>query len=260
MSWFNQAGCVAKFVGTLPYDMDYCAKVLLPGCNIERYDSNAKTCVDHMHYDNAFLRQKFPKDITSQYRSCAVLNFEVFFPFPMNQIRRYLNCTSIDFDPEKEQIMLIHKPCIFPAEDLEKIPKRRLPKGWLELKNMCAYIFNRLDDQRTLFQQIHLFNPMGWASSRKLQKLILMKRGIELQQTLLDTLKKGMELSRSEDVINKTLQTCKIDEQRKAYQVKKQQDLQQQMLQMSQSQKLSTDAPVEAKEVLESVAQETITA
>jgi len=67
--------------------------------------------------------------------------------------------------------------------------------------DMQSYHIQKLDDRRTSFKQIHLFDLSGWGSSITLQRLVCKSRGEKIRKTLFDHLN-----SKENDI---TIEQCK---------------------------------------------------
>lgn len=139
---------MCKFVGMFSYPLDMVARAMLSAVSIATYDVNVAKYEEHSFTPNPELKQLRSNDIQDAKRCQTVLHFVVKLPFPMNQPRRYLNATSIEYNATKQQIIMIHKPCI--------LPDKPLTSNWLEMKSFCAYILTKVDDNTTLMNQIHM--------------------------------------------------------------------------------------------------------
>jgi len=55
--------------------------------------------------------------------------------------------------------------------------------------DLQSYHIQKLDERRTSFKQVHLFDLQGFASSKKIQKSVCQDRGVGLRKTLLEHMK-----------------------------------------------------------------------
>lgn len=212
VSWGGATLNVAKFIVTLPYNVHLVAKTRFPGTTISRIDGNAKFVEELHYYENAKLKQMYPNQVASNYRDSAVISFHCRLPFPLTTPRWYLNVSSLDYQPDKEQYILIHKPC-----QVEK----KIPKGWLFLYNYQMIFLKKLNEERTLLIEIHLAKLNGWGDSKTLVNATVFNRAKAIQKNLLSALKLAkegkFENKKEDDYLYKLLKATQADVQRKEY-------------------------------------------
>lgn len=189
------------------------ARTLVPGCNVGLYDNNAYQYHEVKFQTYEELRGQFPGAIVKQPRSCATVYFDVKLPFPMKSKRRYVVCSSLMYDPAKDQVMLLHKPLTNHGIDSSD--------PLIDIWDFQYYRLRKLDDNHTQFAQIHCFNLKGWATSKTLQKLIVWDRAKKFKMNSTRVLKKArdgkLEPAPAEDYLNRLLLEQNIEQQREEY-------------------------------------------
>lgn len=148
VSWANQ-GSVAKFVCILPFSLEHCVQYRFASSCIVQYDGNCTVTKDLEYYDNPTLQKMYPKQVSSNKRECAIVSFDCVLPFPLTTKRRYLTVSSAEYYPHENQYLMIHKPC--------KHNKYELPKGWYDLFDFQVILLRKLDSERTLMIEAHIF-------------------------------------------------------------------------------------------------------
>lgn len=78
-------------------------------------------------------------------------------------------------------------------------------------------MFRKLDDDRTLHSQIHLYNCGAWSKSSTISKLVIPARGADIQKSMLNYLKKQKQQSAPIDGLSQCVRDCKMEEQRAKY-------------------------------------------
>lgn len=206
--WGKHISC-AKFEAVLPYNIDLVAETYIPACNMIKFDPSFTTAKVIASYSPQKTQELFSQDVACKKRSNHSISFDCLFPFPINQKRRFISVNSVRYHPQKDEIALIYKPLID-----KTMP---LPKNWVEMYTFSINFFKRLDDERTLFTEVHLFNLGGWATSRTMQKFIVMDRAKELLHRSIEVMKlskQGKMVPKADDPLYQCLLDCDIANRR----------------------------------------------
>lgn len=206
--WGKHISC-AKFEAVLPYNIDLLAETYIPMCNLIKFDPSMIDGQVIASYSPQKTQELFAQDVACKQRSNHAINFSCIFPFPINQKRRFLSVNSVRYHPQEDEIVLIYKPLM-----VKDMP---LPKNWVEMYTFSVNYFKRLDDERTLFTEVHLFMLGGWATSRTMQKFIVMERAKELLYRSIDVMKKaaqGKMVPKPDDPLYQCLLDCDIANRR----------------------------------------------
>ena len=137
----------------------------------------------------------------------------------MTTIRKYPIILGCNYDNSKgEKLILLYKPCeheSFSNEEkiFEWAKKSEFQNEENNDKIQCyfmfdfqAHIFQKLDDNRTQYTQIHIGDLGGWAQNSNLMRMVVKKRGNELRKNLI----KHLSLhSSSKDIKLKNLKEFK---------------------------------------------------
>lgn len=204
---------IAKYTVILPFHFDHCVSSLVSGKARQVSDANIASFIDDSYMNNQELIAR--GGTISNYRSCCYHRYQIAFPFPITQQRRLCQCISVEYKPELEQVIYICKPFV---------TKHALPAQWYQMKNFAAWIFCKLDEERTLHVQVHMYNAYGWAQSQSMNKIIVPKRGKDIQKSMLDYLQREKRAStklHKDDSLAKCLADCNIAKVRAAELLKK---------------------------------------
>lgn len=132
------------------------AHFLTPAHNKPLFDNNVPAYHGIRYQSFEELQQRYPDAIKKQRRGCVTGYFDIKFPFPLTSKRRDVVCSSLMYDPEKDQIMLLHKP--FTAHGLNST-------GVLDIFDFLYFRLRKLDENHTQFVQLHCYNLKGWTNS-----------------------------------------------------------------------------------------------
>lgn len=190
VSWYSKqkGGTALKIQCVLPFELEFCASTLLPIETLKEYDTMLKKIDTSTYYTNQDLHTQFPNTILSKSkREMASVHTCIQLPFPIHTKRWQFARASIDYFPEKQQYMLVYKSY---QPDANKYP---LPANDIEVHSFSFILFTRIDETKTLMQQIALINLHGWATSSSLTKWGLKGRGKAFQSIMTTVLKKKQQ-------------------------------------------------------------------
>lgn len=185
VSWFAQQGGTSKIQCILPYDVEFCAANLFScDANLE-FDPNLKRLEFSKYFGNDELRSLHPNAIkASSNREMATIHFYLQFPFPISTPRVQFARVSTEYFADKQQYMMIFKSY---QPDYAKFP---LPSNIIEIQCLFFFLVTRMDNGKTLVQQIILHNIHGWATNATMAKMSMKGRGKAMQKQLIAFLKK----------------------------------------------------------------------
>jgi len=213
---FYQNASLGKFECIFPYSFEHVCCCCLPCSEVDIFDMNVTRIIDLGSVTHDELKKRImerdPNDSINEKfgkRAASVIMFDARLPFPITTPRKYPVTTSIDYDPSTQTLTMLHKPCRhdsfaketdnFNWKSKHKMPvftskTEKNPKimDCYFMLDMQSYHIQKLDERRTSFKQVHLFDLEGWASSQYLQKVVAKDRGTTLRKTLLAHMKKKM--------------------------------------------------------------------
>eukprot|EP01080_Neovahlkampfia_damariscottae_P003232 gene3232-5676_t len=169
---------------------------------------------EKLHEKNVILRE----------HGACTLMIDIKLNFPMTTIRKYPVVIGCNYDVSKgEKLVLLWKPCEHESfsKDTFEWAKKSEYQNELNEKSQCyfmfdfqSHIFQKLDDKRTQYTQIHIGDVGGWAQNASLMRMVVKKRGSELRKNLIKHLSSRKELKSFKD--SKEFQSnpigCKIIE------------------------------------------------
>jgi hypothetical protein len=151
---FYKGSKLLKWSGILNYNFEHCWKVLFSMNSIIEYDDNVNGFDVYKYYTYEELKQKYPNIEMREKRSCVLSRVDTILPFPFNSARYSSRITTASYDPEKQRIYLVHKPC------RNKIAEEKVPNA-INVYNFQCYSLSKIDESRTFFCQIHTLNAFG---------------------------------------------------------------------------------------------------
>ncbi len=175
VSWMR-GGSVSKFIGILNFPFEMCEHYMFHSKYMQMFDDNVVGQRTLEYYTHEQLRQMYPDKQVSEGRTCAVVMYNVKFPFPLAP-RVYCVAISGYFDKESNEGVLIYKPCHHP--EMDKINKNRV----CVFKDIQLYLLKKIDDQRTMYFQIHACD-VGSPLGNKLAKLVVFSRSKQLSKNI----------------------------------------------------------------------------
>jgi len=175
VSWMRE-GSVSKFIGILPFSFEVCEHYLFHSKYMQVFDDNVVGHRTLEYYTHEELKLKYPTKNVSEGRTCAVVMYNVKFPFPLAP-RVYCVAVSGYFDKESMEGVLIYKPCHHP--ELDKINRNRV----CFFRDIQLYLLKKIDDQRTMYFQIHACD-VGSSLGNKLAKLVMYQRSKQLSANI----------------------------------------------------------------------------
>jgi hypothetical protein len=176
VSWVQDGASIVKFVGILDYPFEAVEHYMLHAKYVNEFDANVtrQRTVQYLSYEE--LKLKYPEKKMNQGRSVCVMLYDVKFPFPFAPRIYCVNSTAI-FDPETHESITMSKPCIHSALD-EYDLKKTLPFTEFQL-----YSIRKLDDQRTMYYQLHIAH-FGSKMGNKLSALAVFDRAKQLSNNI----------------------------------------------------------------------------
>jgi len=198
---------VAKFECIFPHPFEKVLCSIIPTNEFHSKNTTRVVGLDsYTHEDlRKMIKEEFGDDMhfTTKYgkRACEVICFDALLPFPMLTSRKYPVVSSVDYDPVEKVFTMVHKPCqhssLFNANGkFDWKDKRKLMHcpswGATPVASDCYFMFDfqsyqlqKLDEKRTSFKQIHIFDLSGWTSSSvTLKKKVALERGLNLKKAL----------------------------------------------------------------------------
>lgn len=169
--WFSNAS-LAKFEAIFPFDFETVCCSLIPLSECLQYDDNVVSYEVKEYFTHDELVKKYGEDKLKHKhenkRAGAVTIMDIQLPWPMVTKRKYPVCTSIDYDPAREEVTMVHKPCRHPSlgkfewtkkietnVTVDKKTKVQKKQGCYVMPDMQSYHIRKLDAHKTLFVQIH---------------------------------------------------------------------------------------------------------
>jgi hypothetical protein len=182
--------------------------------------------------------QKFPEEESNilQDYGASIIMFDIKLNFPMTTIRKYPVVVGCSFERKKgDKLTIIYKPCeheSFHTDSFEWAKKSEIKENDATVQcyfmfDFQSHVFQRLDDNRTQYTQIHIGDLGGWAQNASLMRMVVKKRGNELRKNLMAHLssKKNSNYrekeSFSNDGIGKKVLESLLEYERKLKEIKK---------------------------------------
>jgi len=175
-AWVQDGACVSKYVGILPYPFEFVEHYMLHAKYVNEFDANVtnQRTVQYLSYDE--LKQKYPYKNMQQGRSVCVMLYDLKFPFPMSPRVYCVNSTAM-YDPETQESITMSKPCHH-----ESLGEYNLKKT-LPFTDFQIYSIKKLDDQRTMYYQLHI-SHFGSKMGNRMSKLVIFNRGKQLSTNI----------------------------------------------------------------------------
>jgi hypothetical protein len=174
--WVQNGASVSKYVGILPFPFDVVEHYMLHAKYVNEFDANVTNQRTVQYYTYEQLKEKYPDKEMKSGRTVCVMLYDVKFPFPLSK-RIYCVNSSAMYDPVTQESIAISKPCYH-----ESLKEYNLKKT-LPLTDFQIYSIKKLDDQRTMYYQLHIAN-VGSNTGNKLSKLVMFNRGKQLSTNI----------------------------------------------------------------------------
>lgn len=128
---------------------------------------------------------------------------DISLPFPLTTMRKYLFTSTTWYDKENETIYWVNKPFFeekYQKKDLnekiqfsnvitEKNGTKESVKNCLIYYSFQIFIFKKIDENRTNYQQIHITTFNGWSNIPFLKIPLLIERGKEIRKFTYEAIK-----------------------------------------------------------------------
>jgi hypothetical protein len=175
-AWVQDGASICKYVGILPYPFDVVEHYMLHAKYVNEFDANVvnQRTVQYLSYEE--LKERYPDKDMKQGRSVCVMLYDVKFPFPFAPRIYCVNSTAFH-DPETQESITMSKPCYH-----ESLSEYNLKKT-LPFTDYQMYSIKKLDDQRTMYYQLHIAH-FGSNMSNKMSKLVIYNRGKQLNSNI----------------------------------------------------------------------------
>lgn len=181
VSWVQNASA-CKFSGVLNYPFEMCEYYMFHSKYMQRFDDNVVGQRTIAYYSHEQLKAMHPNKNISQCRSCAVVIYDVKFPFPLIGPRVYCVAISGYYNKAANEAYLFYKPCHHSSLDNINLNKVCF------LRDIQLYVLKKIDEQKTLYYQIHIFNS-GSTTGNKLSSLVISRRAKQLSSNIHNFLK-----------------------------------------------------------------------
>lgn len=206
---------VAKYTIILPFGLDYCVTNMISS---KSFLAAFPHLTDATEDEFISPNDMHSKHGASKFRGCAKVRYTVSMPFPITQTRRMCSVCSVEYKPDMEQVLYISKPYA--------TLKHALPSKWIDMQCFYAWMFRKIDQNRTLLCQVQLYNAGGWTiASKSMSKMIVPAQGADMQKNLVNFLQKQEKQTNTvrSDMIAKCLTSCQMETQRQAHKMQLQQ-------------------------------------
>ncbi len=182
VGWVQDGASICKYVGILDYPFEVVEHYMLHAKYVNEFDANVtrQRTVQYLSYDE--LKMRYPDKDMKQGRSVCVMLYDVKFPFPFAPRIYCVNSTAM-FDPETQESITMSKPCFHSSLEEYNL-KKTLPFTDFQL-----YSIKKLDDQRTMYYQLHVAH-FGSTMGNKLSALAIYDRGKKLSSNISKFMKK----------------------------------------------------------------------
>eukprot|EP01080_Neovahlkampfia_damariscottae_P012294 gene12294-5877_t len=139
-----------------------------------------------------FNKNKMNEEMKSCPRTVSQLRFDANFGFPFN-MRSWSVCSSLHYEPETKSLYMIFKPFL---KDFSKFGQAEMMEmsqiGSNEKKSLKAYHlfdftfrkFQKLDENKTFYQEITFFKMGGWADNKSFISLVIKDRAAGLRKSI----------------------------------------------------------------------------
>eukprot|EP01080_Neovahlkampfia_damariscottae_P003986 gene3986-7242_t len=192
----------SKYECTLPVSFD--KAVLSFMCDesiMSDPNSVGMDCLGYKSYEelDEYFKKNGPKyQMENCQRTNLISNLEAYFGFPFNA-RIIRHAFSAHYEPETKSLYCIFKPY---NEDFSKFgtfekikvsQKGTAKKKATKAMYMFDYTmrkFQKIDENKTLFQEVTLGNIGGWGTNDSFVKMVLKNRANGLRKSVLDTCSK----------------------------------------------------------------------
>jgi hypothetical protein len=190
-AWVQDGASICKYVGILPYPFDVVEHYMLHAKYVNEFDANVvnQRTVQYLSYEE--LKERYPDKDMKQGRSVCVMLYDVKFPFPFAPRIYCVNSTAFH-DPETQESITMSKPCYH-----ESLSEYNLKKT-LPFTDYQMYSIKKLDDQRTMYYQLHIAH-FGSNMSNKMSKLVIYNRGKQLNSNIGKFMRERKEKTVPED-------------------------------------------------------------
>jgi len=228
--------CVVRFEVVLPYSMQRCAATILSTLDREKVEEittkvsvreefDHETCKKMIDEEGLEFSTKFGK------RSCFTAEWDFLLPFPFTTPRKDISSYSLDYDASTSTLLQVQRVIISSESNEKRMAKVFTSKTGKEVEKKCyfsvsigAHHLQKIDDHKTLYKQTHLFNPLGFAHNKTLQRMVTKVVGQGVQKTVLEHVpKKNCETwdevieNLKGDPISKMIQELDIPKRDKEY-------------------------------------------
>lgn len=210
---FYSLPCVVRFEVVLPFSMQRVAASIISSKECEQFEEITKRVTILKEYDHDTCKQMM-KDKGYDFsekngkRRGYTARWDLSLPFPFTTPRQLHGAYTIDYDPTTGTLVRASRSILTEGcEDKRNLKVfvnktgDEVTKPTFSTVDMRLDSIQRIDDNRTLYKQIHVYSPMGWAKSLFLQKIVSGKVGSKFEKSFNAHLAKKKE-DTWEDVYN----------------------------------------------------------
>lgn len=188
-------GSCAKYVGILPFSFEFCERYIFNATNLTKYDDNIPRVTTRQYLSPEQLRQQYPNKKIDPNRSCALLDYELNLGFPFGK-RQSLQVVTGKYDPVRKEAITLGKSFYGYGVDSDTSSQEGSTGSTIQRNStkkemfiISAVILRKIDDERTLLSQLHIYN-FSSTGANKLVGLIVFKRAKQMSRGVIKFLKK----------------------------------------------------------------------
>jgi hypothetical protein len=166
-----------------PYNIEKVICGTIPLYEIIEYDKFVTSYQELNYYTKEDLKNKGYKSF--QYRPCVHINFDIDVPILLRK-RKFPHVSSVDYNKKEGVFQLIEKACPHPDYidketnifkwEKKKIKNDKNEKTLYFMNDFCLYQIKKLDENRTIYSQVHIVDFKGWTHQKIFHKSSLKKR------------------------------------------------------------------------------------
>jgi hypothetical protein len=244
---FSKNSLCVKFEAIFPLDFQTMLLAHASNASIIKSDPHISFIETKEYYNfeelKEFSKEKgFQEEVGKFERNLTVGIMHIKLPLPLNQ-RVYNHSCSLKYDPVDQSVMSLMKPFVVGSmkfgessvfDLFNKDGKLNKNIKAYPLFSYCFTKYQKIDEEKTLFSQVLILDPAGWANQPLLTKMIAKDRATRVLGSLMKLRSEFPEgklkiedyknsLCRENegkvfDGLGKILYELKIDEKNKQYQ------------------------------------------